>query len=341
MTTSPRRSRSSAATPATGSREARDQTLRFPAFPGNEQRTWRSSRRGGLGRQLRPAMDRTFVARSRAPPAGRRRSRRPCSCSRTQRGAVSGPAGAQGDVVAIDRQRLVTSGWTGTTRTRPTRRGCQGAIRVSRPHRDRRVDKARSRGGGAAARRGGAAPARGQRGAPVELIVVAGWSDWIRVAQLVARDLGEVGLPVRGAHRRLQRLARSRGARGLCARHRLVVAGGHPLRLLPRPDVERNGAPAGGGGGRQLAPLRLPRGRRAARANRGDGRAPGAGGAVSRARGHVRRRAARHPPVSCAGLGGGEQPPFVGFPSQDNPWATLSPNRPPETLLVLTALEPR
>ena len=32
---------------------------------------------------------------------------------------------------------------------------------------------------------------------------------------------------------------------------------------------------------------------------------------------------------------------FTGFPSQDNPYARLSPNHPPETLLVLTALEGR
>lgn len=32
---------------------------------------------------------------------------------------------------------------------------------------------------------------------------------------------------------------------------------------------------------------------------------------------------------------------FTGFPSQDNPYARLSPNHPPETLLVLTALEAR
>ena len=32
---------------------------------------------------------------------------------------------------------------------------------------------------------------------------------------------------------------------------------------------------------------------------------------------------------------------FTGFPSEDNPYAVLSPNRPPESLLVLTELEPR
>ena len=32
---------------------------------------------------------------------------------------------------------------------------------------------------------------------------------------------------------------------------------------------------------------------------------------------------------------------FTGFPSAADPWATLSPNRSPESLLVLTALEPR
>ena len=32
---------------------------------------------------------------------------------------------------------------------------------------------------------------------------------------------------------------------------------------------------------------------------------------------------------------------FTGFPSADNPYAVLSPNRPPESLLVLTELVPR
>ncbi len=37
----------------------------------------------------------------------------------------------------------------------------------------------------------------GARTEPVDLLVVAGWSDWIRAAQRVARDLGAVGVPVR------------------------------------------------------------------------------------------------------------------------------------------------
>jgi peptide/nickel transport system substrate-binding protein len=32
---------------------------------------------------------------------------------------------------------------------------------------------------------------------------------------------------------------------------------------------------------------------------------------------------------------------FTGFPSAENPYAVLSPNRPPESLLVLTELKPR
>ena len=32
---------------------------------------------------------------------------------------------------------------------------------------------------------------------PLEILVVSGWSDWVRAAQLVARDLTELGLKVR------------------------------------------------------------------------------------------------------------------------------------------------
>jgi peptide/nickel transport system substrate-binding protein len=176
---------------------------------------------------------------------------------------------------------------------------------------------------------------------PVDLIVVSGWSDWVRAASLVARDLGAIGIPVRvrpvDFSAWLDRVGRgdfdltigwsTQGTTPYAGYRDLMgSASVHPLGETGGGNWHRYASPAADALLAQLEGTTDP-----------DRQA-----ALYRALERVfadELPAIPLFPAPAWGLANTRW--FAGFPSADDPWATLSPNRPPETLLVLTALEPR
>ncbi len=175
----------------------------------------------------------------------------------------------------------------------------------------------------------------------LDLLVVAGWSDWVRAAQLVARDLGEIGITVRvrpvDFAGWLDRVQRGDFALtiGWSTQGATPYAGYRDL--MGSASVRPLGESAGGNWHRYGSP-EADRLLAAVEATSD----PDVQAALYRELQAV--FAAELPAIPLfpgPAWGVASTRLFTGFPSAENPWATLSPNRSPESLLVLTALEPR
>lgn len=174
-----------------------------------------------------------------------------------------------------------------------------------------------------------------------DLLVVAGWSDWIRAAQLVARDLGEVGLPVRvrpvdfgGWLDRVQRGDFDLTI-GWSTQGSTPYAG---YRDLMATSTVRPVGTASGGNWHRYGSPEADRLLAAVEATSD----PDVQAALFRELQAVfveEKPAIPLFPGPTWGVANTRL--FDGFPTAASPWAALSPNRSPESLLVLSALEPR
>ena len=202
------RSGSWARTRATGSRASPQlDALRMIAYPTNDQANlalvegeidWAGN--------FVPAIDRTFVARDRAhhgywyPTTGSTVFLYP----NTARAPLDDVRVRKALSLAIDRQRVVDIGLYGYARpsdgTGPVRRLRRaGAIPPSPPTAGcatTRAPRARCSTKPAGAADSDGVRKKDGRRLAVTLEVVSGWSDWVRAAQVIARDLGEVGVDV-------------------------------------------------------------------------------------------------------------------------------------------------
>jgi len=173
----------------------------------------------------------------------------------------------------------------------------------------------------------------------IELTIPAGWSDWVRAARVIARDLRAIGIDVRVQGRDFTAWfdAVARGEFSLSLGW--AASGPTPYRMyrtLMDPDgVEPIGQPAAGNWGRHAS----PRARALLDAfERTTDRAE-----------HLRlahalqavflEEAPALPLFPSASWGEANTRWVTGFPSEANPYARLSPNAFPEPLLVLTHLQ--
>jgi len=184
---------------------------------------------------------------------------------------------------------------------------------------------------------------RGPDGQPLDLEITApsGWSDWVRAAQVIARNLHEVGLD---AHVRtydfsawFDQLQRGdfEASLGWCEE------GPTPYEQLRGLLSAQSVRPVG-----QTAVRNWHR--------FGSDEADALIGALERTTDEAEQRrlaaslqeiflreAPAIPLFPSPSWGEYSTARFTGFPTADDPYARLSPNHPPETLLVLTRLEPR
>ncbi len=327
-------------------------SLRFPAYPSNDQANlalvegevdWAGN--------FVPAVDRTFVARDPAhhqawsPLVGNmvmlyaNTARPPLDDARV-RMALS---------MAIDRARLVDVAMYGMTRPADATGLTDGYPAWHDPaagdapwvHHDlaaaeRLLDEAGCPRGDDGVRRG-----PDGRALAFDIEVVAGWSDWVRAAQLIARDLARLGVD---AHLRvydhgawMSRL--QEGSFSLSVGYSLD--GPTPYRFyrwtMGSATVQPLGELAPGNWhrfGDAEADALLARFERAETVD------------AQRALGVQlqRRFAATAPaiPLFANPLWGElSTRRFLGFPDAAHPFARLSPHAEPDALLVLTALEPR
>ena len=167
-------------------------------------------------------------------------------------------------------------------------------------------------------------------------------SDWLSVANIISQNLAEVGVT---GHRRTPRTGR-RVVAGyengtLRLRHRVEQQRPHPVPVLPRRDVDRDGEAGRRADVRELPPLR--RARRPTRCSPSSPRPP------------TRQQAARRSRTSCRQLFAEDAPVVPLFPGPEWGASTRrgSPAGPPRTtrtrrsstrsrttVLVLTSLEP-
>ena len=331
--------------------------LRMVAYPSNDQANlalvdgevdWAGN--------FVPAIDRTFVARDRAhngywfPPLGSMvflypNTRRPPLDDARVRRALS---------LGIDRQRVVDIGLYGYTRPadgtglsdayaswRDPAVAADPWVRHDPDAARRLLDAAGWRPGPDGVRR--AADGRRLR---LTLEVVSGWSDWVRAGQVIARDLGAIGVAV------------ELRAYDWSAWFRRLQAGDFELAIACPALAASFDAPTPYYAYRWLmaSDAVVPLGQLAATNwNRfGDAQADALLDALARtddpARQHALARAlearfaATAPaiPLFPSPLWGAfSTRRFTGFPSAANPYAKLSPHSQPEDLLVLTALAPR
>ena len=319
--------------------------LRFPAFPSNDQANlalvegdvdWAGN--------FVPAVERTFVARDRAhhhawsPLAGNmvllytNAAREPFDDERVRK-ALS---------MAIDRERLVDIAMYGMTRPadatglteayaawHDAAAGDAAWVRHDVAEAERLLDAA------GLPRRGD-----GSRGLSFDIEVVSGWSDWVRAAQLIARDLQKVGIR---AHLRVYDFGAwmSRlqdGSFSLSVGYSLD--GPTPYRFYRWMMASETVQPLG-----ELAPGNWHRfGDAGADALLADfERAATVDEQRAIAVGLQRRFAETAPaiPLFANPLWGEfSTERFTGFPDAANPFARLSPHIEPDALLVLTAVEP-
>ncbi len=318
--------------------------LRFPAYPSNDQANialvegevdWAGN--------FVPAVDRTFVGRDRdhhgawSPLVGNMvllyaNTARPPFDDVRVRKALS---------MAIDRERLVDVAMYGMTRPADATGLTDGYATWHDPvagdaawvHHDppaagRLLDEA------------GFARGPGGRGLSFDIEVVTGWSDWVRAAQLIARDLQAIGVD---AHLRvydygawMSRL--QEGSFALSVGYSLD--GPTPYRFYRWTMGSETVQPVG-----TLAPGNWHR--------FGDPRADALLADFERASDPEAQRAiavqlerrfaevAPAIPLFANPLWGEYSTArFTGFPDADDPFARLSPHVEPDALLVLTSLEP-
>ena len=326
--------------------------LRFPAYPSNDQANL-ALVEGEVdwGGNFVPAVDRTFVARDPehhhawSPRVGNmvllyaNTARPPLDDDRVRR-ALS---------MAIDRERLVEVAMYGMTRPAdatgltdgyPTwhdpAAGDAAWVRHDPAAAERLLDEAGYRRGAGGVRRG-----PDGRALSFDLEVVSGWSDWVRAAQLVARDLEAIGVSARlrvydfGAW--MSRL--QDGTFALSIGYSLD--GPTPYRFYRWTMASETVRPLG-----EAAPGNWHR--------FGDPEADDLLAAFERAAGpaeqraiaaHLQRRfAATAPAIPLFPnpmWGEFSTARFVGFPDAGDPYARLSPFAEPDALLVLTRLAPR
>jgi peptide/nickel transport system substrate-binding protein len=174
----------------------------------------------------------------------------------------------------------------------------------------------------------------------LEIIVVNGWSDWVRAGQIIAKDLQAIGVKAHiktydwGAW--FDRLSRGEFT-GAVAWAPETVDPYYFYRFMMSQDTKR---PIG-----EVSAMNWQR--------FGDARADSALKAFESAFEPSEQRtiiqgvqrifledAPALPLFANPAWGTANTTHFTGFPSQDNPYATLSPNLRPDILLVLTALRP-
>jgi peptide/nickel transport system substrate-binding protein len=326
--------------------------LRFLAFPSNDQANLALVQgKVDWAGNFVPAVERTFVARDPAhhgtwsPLSGNM----VLLYANTARAPFHDVRVRQALSMAIDRERLTTVAMAGLTRPadatgltdayaswRDAAAGDAPWVRHDPAAAQRLLDEAGYRRGPGGVRR-----APDGRELVFELEVVSGWSDWVRAAQLVARDLDAVGVRARvrvyefGAW--MSRL--QEGTFALSIGYSLD--GPTPYRFYRWTMASATVKPLGA-----LAPGNWHR--------FGDAEAdallaawertsdPAAQRALAVAL--ERRFAAVAPAIPLfANPHWGEYSTarFEGFPHAGAPFARLSPHAEPDALLVLTALRPR
>lgn len=175
----------------------------------------------------------------------------------------------------------------------------------------------------------------------VDLLVVSGWSDWIRAAQLVSRDLGEVGITVRvrpvdfsGWLDRVQRGDFTLTI-GWSSQGATPYAGYRDM--MGSQSARPVGASSGGNWHRHASPT----------ADRLLAEIEATSDPAAQAKLFDALQAtfaAELPAIPlfpAPAWGVANTRLFTGFPTPEDPWVTLSPNHPPEPLLLLTTLAPR
>jgi peptide/nickel transport system substrate-binding protein len=314
-------------------------SLRFLAYPSNDQANlalvegdvdWAGN--------FVPAVDRTFVARDPehhhawSPLVGNMvllwtNTKRPPFDDVRVRKALS---------MAIDRERLVEVAMYGMTRPADATGLTDGYATWK--------DEAAGRAPWLAYDREAAKQLldeAGARGLSFDIEVVSGWSDWVRAAQLVARDLQAIGVD---AHVRAYDFGAwmSRLQEGsFSASVGYSLDGPNPFAFYRWTMGSRTVQPIG-----KLAPGNWHR--------FGDPQADALLASFERAATQDQQHAigialqkrfadvAPAIPLFANPLWGEfSTARFVGFPDGDNPFARLSPNAEPDALLVLTAVEPR
>ncbi|HUQ02944.1 MAG TPA: ABC transporter substrate-binding protein [Kofleriaceae bacterium] len=327
-------------------------SLRFLAYPSNDQANlalvegdvdWAGN--------FVPAVDRTFVARDPehhhawSPLVGNmvllwaNTTRAPLGDERVRK-ALS---------MAIDRERLVEVAMYGMTRPADAS-GLTDAYRLwkdadagrapwmalDRAAAERLLDEAGCRRGAGGVRRDPAGNALA-----FDIEVVSGWSDWVRAAQLIARDLQAIGVD---AHLRVYDFGAwmSRLQEGTFA---LSVGysldGPTPFQFYRWTMASRTVKPVG-----KLAPGNWHRFGDAEADRLLDAFERAATPEAQRAIGvSLQRRFAEVAPAiplfPNPMWGEFSTARFVGFPDASKPFARLSPHAEPDMLLVLTAVEPR
>jgi peptide/nickel transport system substrate-binding protein len=326
--------------------------LRFPAYPSNDQANialvegdvdWAGN--------FVPAVDRTFVGRDRAhrqawsPLVGNMvllwaNTKRPPFDDVRVRKALS---------MAIDRERLVEVAMYGMTRPADATGLTDGyatwhdAAAGDAPWVKLDVAGANAMLDAAGYRLGDDGVRRTPDGHAMsyDIEVVSGWSDWVRAAQLVSRDLGKIGVRARlrvyDVSAWMSRL--QEGSFSLSVGYSLD--GPTPYRFYRWTMGTETVQPLG-----TLAPGNWHRfGDAAADALLGQlERAASTGEQHTLAVALQRRFAETAPaiPLFANPLWGElSTRRFVGFPDAAHPFARLSPHVDPDALLVLTALEPR
>lgn len=324
--------------------------LRMPAYPSNDQAQL-ALIDGSLdwAATFIPQVDRTFVARNPEynhywfPTLGQS----VLLYANTRRAPFDDPEVRRGLSMAIDRERLVRIAMESYTKP-DDGTALSDAYESWKPSRwDRRwvtFDRAAAT---RALDRAGLRSSGGRRlgtdGAPlrVEIQVVSGWSDWVRASQLIARDLGEIGIEAKVRVHEFGAWSSNvqRGDFDLAIGW--TLPGPTPYRtyrwLMSSETVAPLGAPTPGNWNRVGDPIadRLLAAFEATR-DLDEQRAL--------ARSLQQRFVDLAPaiPLFPAPIWGAYSTRrAVGFPNAENPYARLGPAREPDRLLVLTRLTRR
>jgi peptide/nickel transport system substrate-binding protein len=328
-------------------------SLRFPAYPGNDQANlaliagevdWSGN--------FVPAIDRIFVARDPAhngywfPLVGGTIALFP----NTTRAPFDDVRVRKALSLAIDRDLLVEVAMYGMTRPADATALSDANARWRDPEAiaagdwvgfdpeaaARLLDEAGCRRAG-----DGVRVCKGGRQMRFTVQVVTGWSDWVRAAEIVARSLDRIGIPakVRAQDFGAWFDALQRGEfelslgwtlegptphmayRGLMSKQTVVPLGQPALQNWHRFGSERADALLG-----DLERTLDPDAQR-------------------RIANELQREFVKDAPVIPLFLapswGSYSTRRFTGFPTRDDPYALLSPNQPPEPLLVMVELVPR
>jgi peptide/nickel transport system substrate-binding protein len=325
--------------------------LRFPAFAGNDQANLALA--GGevdWAGNFVPAADRTFVA---ADPANRAFWSPPVESTvflyaNTQRAPFADARVRRALSMAIDRERLVEVAMVGTTHPADATGLSDAYERFRDPtaaaadwvHHD--PEKARELLDEAGLVRGPDGVRTGPDGKPLHfaISVVAGWSDWIRAAGVIARDLAEVGVTATvtpcdfnswfdGLERGSFDLAIGWSSLGptpyLFYRDLMGTGSLRPLGEAAPGNWHRYASPRADALLTQLETTTDD-----ATSDR----------LIRQLEGVFAEEAPAIPLFPGPAWGASNSRYVEGFPSTDHPWALLSPNRAPGDLLVMTALEP-